>query len=86
MGIPYLLFYTWLICSSMHKAVSLAMNMISIGHTYVPTLPATMSRHFGAETKMYTVQVFCRFLIYYIYGSVRAIPTYRFYRLYDNGH
>ena len=35
--------------------------------------------------KFYAVRVFWHFLMYYIiYGSVRAIPTYRVHRLYDN--
>ena len=35
-------------------------------------------------SKVYAVWVFWRFLMYYIYRSVWAIPTYRVYRLYDN--
>ena len=29
---------------------------------------------------------FWHFVMFYIYGSVQAIPTYRVYRLYDNIH
>ena len=32
---------------------------------------------------MYLDRIFWHFVLYYIYGSVRAIPTYRVYRLYD---
>ena len=40
-------------------------------------------KRFGYPIYNYLLRVISLFVMYYIYGSVRAIPTYRVYRLYD---